>query len=378
LLVLAIGTGLILVASWLSPGRALLSFRQAAFLLLEISLCGPLLLSIKEVTGAGWLEPFQQICRNLGRAIPFSAVLFFLSLLASLNGPEPAQGLGSFREWWLNPIFLALRAALILTIWSVASRRLSDAFDNGSKGKTSNPHRRAVIFLVLFGPTFWIACVDWIMALAPGWQSTIFTFYSFSGLLLTAAAIVGIGASRLKAEIPAAPDSRPDDRNRDAANLLMFTSCFWAYLWFSQYMLIWYAGIPEESAYFIRRTTHGWLAVLVLALALNWFIPFLALLSRWMKTDSPSLFQVSLIVIAGRWIDLYQMILGDQGSFGLGQLLLDLGPTLLLVLAMGYFSTSTGGWVGTLKAGEPNPANHKIAPVSDPPRIRRRTQRRGH
>jgi hypothetical protein len=124
----------------------------------------------------------------------------------------------------------------------------------------------------------------------------------------------------------------------DMGKLLFGFSCFWMYIWFSQYMLIWYVNITEESVYFIRRMQGFWWPVALLSLTLNWVIPFFALLPRPAKCNWRVMVRVSLVILVGRWVDLYLMVLpslsGEYPPFGLselGGLLLAVGLVTLLL-----------------------------------------------
>jgi hypothetical protein len=115
----------------------------------------------------------------------------------------------------------------------------------------------------------------------------------------------------------------------DLGKLLFAFSVFWAYIWFSQYMLIWYTDIPEETSYFIRREHGAWFALFILNLVLNWVIPFAVLLRRDTKRQRQSIAIVAGIVLLGRWLDVYLMVfpglVGESPTFGLWELGLTLG-----------------------------------------------------
>ena len=94
----------------------------------------------------------------------------------------------------------------------------------------------------------------------------------------------------------------------DLGKLMLSFSTFWAYIWFCQYMLIWYTNIPEETAYFIARQEGTWGVLFMINLIVNWLIPFLVLLPRATKRSENVLLTVSILLIVGRWLDLYLMI----------------------------------------------------------------------
>ena len=107
----------------------------------------------------------------------------------------------------------------------------------------------------------------------------------------------------------------------DLGKLLLGFSCFWMYIWFSQYMLIWYSNIPEETSYFITRTHGPWGPIVIVSIVLNWVLPFFVLLPKPAKRSSGIMLKVAIVVLIGRWVDLYVMVfpatLGENPVFGI-------------------------------------------------------------
>ena len=161
------------------------------------------------------------------------------------------------------------------------------------------------------------------MALEPLWFSTIWGVYHFAGLVTaTLAVIVILGvASRSHGRTQS---EFTDDHLHNLGQLLFGFSCFWMYLWYSQYMLIWYTNFPEESAYFVRRTSGAWGAVMVLNVVLNFVVPFLVLLPRPAKRSAGVMTKVAVVVLIGRWLDLSLMVFpvttGETPLFGIWEL----------------------------------------------------------
>ena len=106
------------------------------------------------------------------------------------------------------------------------------------------------------------------------------------------------------------------DQLRDLGTLLFAFSSFWMYIWFSQYLLIWYVNNPEETEYLVLRQNDMWQPLLLANLILNWAVPFLVLLFRPAKENARVLLAVALIVLVGRWLDLYLMILPPVAGTG--------------------------------------------------------------
>jgi hypothetical protein len=195
--------------------------------------------------------------------------------------------------------------------------------------------RLSAIFLVVLGVTIWLASYDWIMSLEPEWSSTVFGPYQFAGLFLAGlAAIVLLAADAERKGTPSTLPLSPRERGRgegvgqkqrhDLGKLIFGFSVFWAYLWYCQYMLIWYVNNPEETAYFTRRLEGAWQPLFWTNLILNLGVPFLVLLPRWTKCHRGILQQVAVVVLVGRWLDLYLMIVppvvNGPPSCGLGEI----------------------------------------------------------
>jgi hypothetical protein len=151
------------------------------------------------------------------------------------------------------------------------------------------------------------------MSLEADWSSTVFGVYNFAGLFLSALAAITLLAVALQRFTPLR-DYLTTDHLHDLGTLLFAFSSFWMYIWFCQYLLIWYTNHPEEAIYFRRRLEAPWPAFLLTGLVLNWGVPFLVLLFREAKRRPGVLAAVSLLLLAGRWVDLFLMIAPSQGT----------------------------------------------------------------
>src|SRR5262249_39747770 len=144
-------------------------------------------------------------------------------------------------------------------------------------------------------------------SLEPDWSSTMFGVYQFAGLFLSGLAaltllLLWLGRSEPMRRVVTS------DHLHDLGKLLFAFSTFWMYVWFSQYMLIWYVNNPEEAVYFLRREQGAWQPLLIANVVLNWAVPFLVLLPRSAKRSPTVLARVCVVLLVGRWLDLYLMI----------------------------------------------------------------------
>jgi hypothetical protein len=231
---------------------------------------------------------------------------------------------------WLNVPFFIARSVGYVAIWSLfawALRKNSIAQDrDGKLAHTRANVRWATVYLVVYGLTFAASSFDWLMSLDPHWFSTMWGVYNFAGSIVSALAVTLIVLILLKRG-GALPDLTAHHLH-DLARLLFGFSCFWAYIWFSQYMLIWYANMPEETGWFAHRTTGGWEVLFWAIPTLLFAVPFFALLRRDAKRSEAVLLHVSVVVLVGRWIDLFvtiQPAVSETPAVGLSEI----GATIL-------------------------------------------------
>ncbi len=246
---------------------------------------------------------------------------------------------------YLNAPFFAVRAIAFLGLWIafasffIRSSLRSDAGDGVERGLAMR--RWSAPFMLIFAMTVTFAAIDWIMSLEPRWFSTIFGVYIFSGIFVAALAAITLLTLGLERSGRFGAGFLTRDHLYNLGALQFAFTCFWAYIAFSQYMLIWYGNMPEESFYVYDRLVGGWLGVSIALAMVRFVIPFLALLSRRAKMDRRMLWWVSIIVLAGQLLDLYWLIMPayrrDAPVLGWQEL----GPLLLcgglLLLCIGRF-----------------------------------------
>ena len=215
---------------------------------------------------------------------------------------------------YLNVPFFILRGLFFAGIWVLFARLfvgLSLRQDNGELGGDATLRMRkwSPLFMLLFAFTVTFASFDWLMSLDPHWFSTIYGVYVFGGMAATGLAAITLAVVWLRASGWLGEGVvRPDHLYNLGALLFTFT-CFWAYIAFSQFMLIWYGSIPEETVYFVARTRHGWLEISTALALLRFGAPFLLLLSRPAKMNPRRLVVVSVLILLGQLLDLFWLIM---------------------------------------------------------------------
>jgi hypothetical protein len=217
---------------------------------------------------------------------------------------------------WLNaPLFLA-RAVLLGVVWLALVSALRAAL--GALVERPSPERRlrlvrtSLVFLPVFALTLSVAAWDWGMSLEPEWFSTMYGVLVFAGTFQGGIAAVSVLALLLDRQGRLAA-TLADDTRHDLGKLLFAFSTFWAYVWFCQYLLIWYANLPEETGHYAARFQGGWTTLFFLDPILCFVLPFVTQIARASKRDPATLYQVALAVLLGRWLDTYLLVAPSQG-----------------------------------------------------------------
>ncbi len=302
-----------------APERTWPNVLLAGYYVIGLSLGAGVFIALQYISNAGWSVAIRRVPEAVASAFPLGAAMMVVALAGipvlyewSHADAVAADPVLSGKAAWLNVPFFIARMAVYFAVWGwllgriLSTSRRQDA--DGDPGLTGLNKRYSVAFVASFAFTFTIASMDWIMSIEPHWYSTIFGIYNFSGIFvagLSAIAIVSIVLRR-------SGHFREVLNDRHLLNLgrLIFAfSTFWMYIWFSQYLLIWYTNIPEEVVYMIRREEGSWVIFTVVNVLFNWLIPFVVLLPRWTKRNEGLLLKICIITLVGHWIDLFWMIL---------------------------------------------------------------------
>ncbi len=255
---------------------------------------------------------------------------------------------------YLNTTGWATRAIVYLFIWSLLalayfgwSRRQDE--DKDPK-HTVRMQSLAAPSLILFGGTLTFAAFDWLMSLEAAWFSTIFGVIIFAGSAISIlATTILVGLSFYKRGLTG--DAINPTHFHDLAKLLFGFVCFWTYVSFSQWMLIWYAGIPEEAIWYHRRWADGWQFVAYLLIFGHFVAPFVLLISRVQKLNLRWLQVMCFWVILMHIVDIYWFVLPQAGGFSVSPA--DVGA---LLFAGGVFFTYVFWQLGRVP----------LVPVGDP------------
>jgi len=329
---IAIVTGIVLIAgATVVPDRTWSNLLIVAFYLTTLGLGGGLFIALAYITGASWNVAFRRVPEAMAGILPLAGIGLLAVLLVRMerygwhhHGHGDA-GTFWFKELWSYPPFWAARAVVYVGLWVLLSRAMimvSRRQDQSGNVRLTFVNRRlSALFLAVYATTFSLASCDWLMLLEPMWFSTIWGVYNFSGMIQATLAAMVIVCLLLRRPGGPLHGTFTDEHLHDLGKLLLGFSCFWMYIWFSQYMLIWYSNIPEETSYFIPRTHGPWGPIMVLNIVLNWIVPFFVLLPRPCKRSGGVMAKIAVVVLIGRWVDLYLMVfpstLGATPVFGI-------------------------------------------------------------
>lgn len=218
---------------------------------------------------------------------------------------------------YLNVPFFLIRALVYLAGWYFAARYIrknSMAEDvNGGEIYYRKNFKASAIFLVFFAVTSSMMAWDWIMSIDAHWFSTLFGWYTFAGLFVSALTALNLIIVYLKNK--GYMEWINENHMHDMGKFMFAFSVFWTYLWFSQFMLIWYSDIPEEVTYYMQRFGEYKLPFFFMV-ALNFVFPVLLIMSRDAKRNYPIIMFTGIIVLVGHWLDHFVMIMpGTVGNF---------------------------------------------------------------
>jgi hypothetical protein len=323
-----------------APLRTWTNLLLADFYLLSIGVAGAVLMSMHYLAGAGWSVVLRRIAEAMMSSLPFAAVLMLSvffgreALYPWARSDSTESTMSAAKALYLSSPLVFARMAVVLGLWVWLVRRLRRTSLQQDRDPAPALHHRLIrssaLFVVVFSVTFAVGSIDWLMSLDPRWTSTIFVLYVFAGLLVSGVAALTLIAIVLRLLGPLDGVVR-DAHLHDLGKLLLAFTTLWAYMWLSQYLLIWYSNLPEEVTYYLRRTNEPWMQLFVLNLVVNWVVPFLVLLPRATKRRSPILAAVCVLLLIGHWLDLYLLIMPDAWSAPVA------GP-LEVIIPLGYLS----------------------------------------
>lgn len=277
----------------------------------------------------GWQISFRRVTEAISACVPVVAIITFFILMAIVFGGNHAiyhwtneaavqhDKILLDKSGFLNKTFFTVWTIITLVGWSLLGwkmRQLSRSIDDHKlsveEGKRYIWKNTvwAAIYTVLFALTVassipWL----WLMSIDAHWYSTMYSWYTFASSFVAGVALITLFVVFLK-NTGYLPYTNKEHLH-DLGKFMFAFSVFWTYLWFSQFMLIWYANIPEETIYFKTRMQGAYRGIFFLNLIINFLAPLLLLMTRSAKRNYGSLTMMSVLILFGHWLDFYQMVM---------------------------------------------------------------------
>jgi hypothetical protein len=330
------------------PDRAWANYLLNSFYFLSLAIGASFFYAIQYITQSGWSAGFKRISEAMFSYIPVAGILFLfiyfgIHTLYHWSHPEVVahDELLLHKAPYLNIPFFYIRMLVYFILWTILTRifrKLSlreDVAGGMLNFEKSEFYSKVYIFTLPF--TFSLAAIDWIKSIDAHWFSTIFALKNFIAAVLHSIAIMVLVILFLNTRnyFQFLNKSHLHDFNR----YLFIMAIFYGYFWFSQFMLIWFANIPEETVYYYVRLQPQWRPWWIADIVLNWAVPFFILLPPLLSRSKFVLASVSILLVIGQWIDLYVQIMPgvtEKSQFGFMEIGSFIGFAGLFALVVGY------------------------------------------
>lgn len=270
-------------------------------------------LMLQYVTGGEWGILIRRPLGAAARTLPL-VLLFIVPIAIGLKyvyvWADPAVVAGDHmlqqKQLWLNPTGWIIRTLVYFAIWTLWAWRLRSLsvkfYEERSPYVELSRRKWAAAGLLMIVLTLTLASVDWVMSLEPKWYSSMFGIAFTVGCGLSAFAFVTFFLTLLS-KTKAMDGILKSSHFRDLGNLMFAFTLLWAYTNFSQFLLIWYGNIKEETPYYLTRMQGGWGVVAVIIIVFHFFLPFFLLLNRSIKDRPKTLAVVTILLLVARFVD---------------------------------------------------------------------------
>jgi hypothetical protein len=333
--------------------------QNSVFFLLVVN-ASMFFICITTLAWGGWQMSFRRVPEAISAVIPVVGVICAAILLAIVFGDNHTiyhwtdaehvqhDEILNHKKGFLNKTFFTVVTVLTVLLWSVLGwkmRQLSRSLDNEPLATLEERKKYifkntvwAALYIVVFSLTVmsslpWL----WLMSIDAHWYSTMYSWYTFASTFVSGVALIALFVVFLKNN--GYLEYTNDEHLHDLGKFMFAFSVFWAYLWFSQFMLIWYANIPEETIYFQPRAYGIYKGIFWMMFIINFIVPLLILMRRSAKRNYGTITFMALVIIFGHWLDFYQMVFPAVSPDKVPNIIYDLGVALGFV---GLIMYSTG------------------------------------
>lgn len=321
-----IAIGIIALGVGFSTGadRAWANVLLNSYYFLSLAIGASFFLAIQYITQSGWSAMFKRIPEAMSTFIPVGAILLLLFLVLGshsvyhwTHAEEVAKDeLLAHKAPYLNLPFMIIRYVVFVGSWILLAYMLrkyslkEDEVGGLEYFKKSEFLSKVFIFVLAF--TFTLGTIDWIMSINAHWFSTLFSAKNFMSGFYHGAATITLIVILLNRQglLPGLNKYHLHDFSK----YIFMLSIIYGYLWYSQYFLIWYANIPEETVYYTTLINGGWKSLFIADIVINWTFPFLFLMLNVIAKNQKALMFTAIVLFVGQWIDLYLQIM--PGSTG--------------------------------------------------------------
>jgi hypothetical protein len=351
-----VGLASFIIGIVIEPRQALMSYVFAYATVLTVVLGALIQVMMSNVTGARWFTVMRRVTVHVVGSAPALVVLaipLFVGVSAIYSWTSPSAMPAATREIverklaWLNVPFFVLRGVLYLMVWLATaeilrrwSMRLDGARGIVSAAATRRLRRLSAAGLVAVGLTLTFASFDWLMSLEPTWFSTVYGVYVFAGGFVAALGLIAIVA-RATSRPGAVLDGVVTPEHLGSLGKLLLTFViFWAYIAFSQFLIIWIGDIPLDASWYVTRGTGSWGTLALIVVTGQFAVPLVLLLPRGPKRRPPFLAAIGWLLLVMHVLDCYWLVLPAMHPLGIAPSWLDLA-TLLMI---GGLTTATAAW----------------------------------
>jgi hypothetical protein len=301
--------------------------QNSVFFLLVVN-ASMFFICVTTMAHGGWQMAFRRVPEAISSVVPIFGLLTLIVFIALIFGHRhdiyhwldkehvEHDPILKGKSAFLNPVFFMIWSVVAIGLWAFLGSKMRKLSSEADEQMDQESGRKYIIkntawaaaFLVAFGLTVgstipWL----WLMSIDAHWYSTMYSWYTFASSFVAGMSLVALFVVYLKNQDYL--EYVTEEHLHDIGKFMFAFSVFWTYLWYSQFMLIWYANIPEETVYFKPRMQGPYRVIFFLNLILNFAVPFLLLMRRGSKRNYTTITVLAVAIILGHWTDFYQMVM---------------------------------------------------------------------